>query len=125
MKIVKTYETFIGKETPSEFDVDFAAAKIKHLYSELEVKEMFDNELPNWIEESEISDYEDVYDWFYDLKSDHSKKRQIAFAISEIVVDQLMDWYEKEFNQSLSDEDREILAERIIKHYDGIDPNNW
>ena len=127
MRVVKTYETFIG-----EFDADFVMAKIKHFYSDFKIKEMFDEELPNWVDESEYIKYEDVYDWFYDSHSEDSKnpdiiskKRQIAFATSELVVEQLIDWYEEEFSQDLTDEQREELSKRIIETYEGIDPKNW
>ena len=127
MRVVKTYETFIG-----EFDADFVMAKIKHFYSDFKIKEMFDEELPNWVDESEYIKYEDVYDWFYDSHSEDSKnpdiiskKRQIAFATSELVVEQLIDWYEEEFSQDLTDEQREELSKRIIETYEGINPENW
>jgi hypothetical protein len=128
MRVVKTYETFIG-----EFDADFAMAKIKHFYSDFKIKEMFDEELPNWVDENEVGDkYEDVCDWFYDSHSEDSKnpdiiskKRQIAFATSELVVEQLIDWYEEEFSQDLTDEQREELSKRIIETYEGINPENW
>ena len=128
MRVVKTYETFIG-----EFDSDFVMAKIKHFYTDFKIKEMFDEELPNWVDENEVGDkYEDVYDWFYDSHSEDSKnpdiiskKRQIAFATSELVVEQLIDWYEEEFSQNLTDEQREELSKRIIETYEGIDPKNW
>ena len=128
MRVVKTYETFIG-----EFDADFVMAKIKHFYSDFKIKEMFDEELPNWVDENEVGDkYEDVYDWFYDSHSEDSKnpdiiskKRQIAFATSELVVEQLIDWYEEEFSQDLTDEQREELSKRIIETYEGIDTKNW
>jgi hypothetical protein len=127
MRIVKTYENF------REFDADFVMAKIKHFYSDFKIKEMFDEELPNWVDENEVGDkYEDVCDWFYDSHSEDSKnpdiiskKRQIAFATSELVVEQLIDWYEEEFSQDLTDEQREELSKRIIETYEGIDPENW
>ena len=107
-------------------------AKIKHFYSDFKIKEMFDEELPNWVDESEYIKYEDVCDWFYDSHSEDSKnpdiiskKRQIAFATSELVVEQLIDWYEEEFSQDLTDEQREELSKRIIETYEGIDPKNW
>jgi hypothetical protein len=94
---------------------------------------MFDEELPNWVDENEVSDkYEDVFDWFYDSYSEDSKnpdiiskKRQIAFATSELVVEQLIDWYEEKFSQDLTDEQREELSKRIIETYEGINSENW
>lgn len=133
MKVVKTYETFIGKKVPVEFDPNFAMAKIKHFYNDSEVKDMFDDELRNWVSEDEIGEgWEDIYDWFYDNYKQVSlsqkvvdKKAQLALAVSDVVVDQLIDWYEKEFSQELTEDQRDELSTRIIKTYDGIDPNNW
>jgi len=133
MKIVKTYEIFIDKKVSSEFDANFAIAKIKHFFSEYEVKDLFDEELKNWISEDEIGDsWDSIYNWFYDSYKEESlrqevvdKKAEIALAVSEIVVDQLMDWYEREFKTELTEEQRDELSKRIIKTYEGIDPINW
>jgi len=126
MKLVKKYEAFIGKEISQEFDADFAMAKIKHFYSEYEVKELFDDELPNWVDDSVYQNFEDVCDWFYDNSIDDSDlKKNIAISVSDIVSDQLIDWYEREFKIELTEPQREELSKRIIKTYEGIDPNNW
>lgn len=133
MRIIKLYENFVDDFDTEEFDVDFAMAKIKYIYSEFKIKEMFDIELPNWIDENEVGDkYEDVCDWFYDSHSVNSKnpdiiskKRQTAFVTSELVVEQLIDWYEVKFSKVLTDEQREELSKRIIETYEGINPKNW
>jgi broad-specificity NMP kinase len=126
MKLVKKYEAFIGKEISQEFDADFAMAKIKHFYSEYEVKDLFDDELPNWVDDSVYQNFEDVCDWFYDNSIDDSDlKKNIAISVSDVVTDQLMDWYEREFKIELTEPQREELSKRIIKTYEGIDPNNW
>jgi hypothetical protein len=125
MKTIKTYETFIGKEV-AEFDADFAVAKIKHFYNDYDVKGIFDDELPNWVDDSVYQNFEDVYDWFYDNSIDDSDlKKNIAISVSDIVSDQLIDWYEKEFKIELTEPQRDELSKRIIKTYEGIDPNNW
>jgi hypothetical protein len=111
MKLIKTYENF------SEFDPDFAIAKIKHKYSEYDVKNMVDDEIENWVEENQIGDnYEGKVDWYYD---------NAAGEAEEVVVDQLIDWYETDFNKELTEEQREQLSKLIIKSYPGIDPNNY
>lgn len=134
MKLVKRYETFIGKEVPKEFDANFAIAKIKHFYSEYDVKNIFDDEIVSWVDEDEIPDkYENVWDWFYakmfvdnsEREKLYAKQREVAIVVSEITVDRLIDWYEKEFNMELSEEQREELSKRIIKAYEGINPENW
>ena len=126
MKLVKKYESFIDKTVSTEFDADFAMAKIKHFYSEYEVKDLFDDELPNWVDDSVYQNFEDVCDWFYDNSIDDSDlKKNIAISVSDIVSDQLIDWYEREFKIELTEPQRQELSKRIIKTYEGIDPNNW
>ncbi len=111
MKIVKTYENFM------DFDPDFAIAKIKHFFSDYDVKNMVDDEIENWVEDEQIGDdYEGKVDWYYDNASGESE---------EVVIDQLIDWYEKEFNKELDDTQRDELYKRIVKEYPGIDPNNY
>ena len=126
MKLVKKYESFIGKTVSTEFDADFAMAKIKHFYSEYEVKDLFDDELPNWVDDSVYQNFEDVCDWFYDNSIDDSNlKKNIAISVSDIVSDHLIDWYEREFKIELTEPQRQELSKRIIKTYEGINPNNW
>jgi head-tail adaptor len=111
MKLVKTYENFI------DFDSDFAIAKIKHFYTEYDVKNMVDDEIENWVEEEQIGDsYEGKVDWYYDNASGEAE---------EVVIDQLIDWYEKEFKKELTEDQRIKLSDRILKEYPGIDPNNY
>ena len=59
------------------------------------------------------------------MKKMFDKQRDIAIAVSEITVDRLVDWYEREFKTELTDEQRDVLSKRIIKTYEGIDPINW
>lgn len=117
MRVVKTYETFLGKEVPVDFDPNFAIAKIKHFYSEYDVKNMVDEEIENWVEEDQIGDnYEGKIDWYYDNASGEAE---------EVVVDQLINWYEREFKKELTEEQRNQLSQIIVKEYPGIDPNNY
>ena len=111
MKTIKTYENFM------DFDPDFAIAKIKHFYSDYDVKNMVDDEIENWIEDDQIGDnYEGKVDWYYDNASGEAE---------EVVIGQLINWYEDEFKKELDEEQKDQLFKRIIKEYPGIDPNNY
>lgn len=111
MKTIKTYENFM------DFDPDFAIAKIKHFYSDYDVKNMVDDEIENWVEDDQIGDnYEGKVDWYYDNASGEAE---------EVVIGQLINWYEDEFKKELDEEQKEQLFKRIIKEYPGIDPNNY
>ena len=117
MKLIKLYEAFIGKEVPTDFDADFAVAKIKHFYSEYDVKNMVDDEIENWVEDDQIGDnYEGKVDWYYDNASGEAE---------EVVIGQLINWYEDEFKKELTEEQKNQLYEIIIKEYPGINPNNY
>jgi hypothetical protein len=111
MKTIKTYENFM------DFDPDFAIAKIKHFYSDYDVKNMVDDEIENWVEDDQISDnYEGKVDWYYDNASGEAE---------EVVIGQLINWYEDEFKKELNEEQKDQLSKVIIKEYPGIDPNNY
>jgi BioD-like phosphotransacetylase family protein len=111
MKTIKTYENFM------DFDPDFAIAKIKHFYSDYDVKNMVDNEIENWVEDDQISNnYEGKVDWYYDNASGEAE---------EVVIGQLINWYEDEFKKELNEEQKDQLSKVIIKEYPGIDPNNY
>lgn len=117
MRIVKKYESFIEKEVPTEFDANFAISKIKHFFSEYDVKGMVDEEIENWVDDNQIGDnYEGKIDWYYDNGSGEAE---------EIVIDQLIDWYQTEFKKELTDEQKEELSSSIIKNYDLLSPNNY
>ncbi len=128
MKIVKTYESFISESIDLE-PIDL----IKKNYTEYDVKQLFDDELKNWISVDEIGDnWEDIYDWFYDNLEKESlteeviaKKTGLILSVSEFVVDQLINWYEKESENQLSKEEREKLSKEIIESYTGLNPNNY
>ena len=121
MKIVKTYEAFINESKDLE-PIDL----IKKNYNDYDVKGIFDGELPNWVDDSVYQNFEDVCDWFYDNSIDDSDlKKKIVISVSDYVSDQLINWYEKESENQLSEEERAKLSEEIIKSYKGINPNNW
>jgi hypothetical protein len=120
MKTVKTYETFIDKKVPTDFDSDFAIAKIKHFYTAYDVKNMVDDEIENWVEDHQVGDeHEGKVDWYYDHGTESSGEAE------EVIVDQLINWYEKEFDKELTEEQREELSQKIIESYPGLDPNNY
>lgn len=118
MKLVKTYETFIGHEVPQEFDADFAIAKIKHFFSEYDVKNMVDDEIENWVDDSNLSEinrnnqeYETKREWYDDHGTGEAE---------EVVAEQLANWYQREFKKELTDEELESLIKKISETYDTL-----
>ena len=114
MKIVKTYESFIN-EAKKLGPIDL----IKKNYTQYDVKNMIDEEIPNWVEEDQIGDkYDGAVDWYYDNG---------AGGAEEVVIVQLINWYEKESGNQLSEEKRAKLSKEIInkQNYPGLDPDNY
>lgn len=107
MKSIKTYERFI-LETLIEFDPDFALSKIKDFYSQSQIEKMIRDEVDNWVEDTESSEYENPMDWYSNNGSGE---------VEEIVIDQLMDWYEREYVTELTDSQRVDLSNKIIATY--------
>lgn len=107
MKSIKRYERFI-LETQTEFDLDFALLKIKDFYSQSQIEKMIRDEVGNWIEDTESREYENPMDWY----SSHG-----SGEVEEIVIDQLMDWYEGEYSTELTDSQRVDLSNQIIATY--------
>ena len=106
MRVVKTYENFL------EFDIDFAMAKIKHHFSDYDVKNMVDDEIENWVDDSNLGqEYENKREWY---------DKHGAGEAEEVVADEIVDWYEKEFSKELDDKQRENLYNLVLKTYDTL-----
>jgi len=106
MKIIKLYEEFMDKKSPDGFDPNLAIAKIKHSYlltkmnsmsksqkemTDYDVKNLVEAEIEELIEDDQVGDnYEGKVDWYYSNGSGEAE---------EIVVDQLIDWYQREYKE--------------------------
>lgn len=112
MKLLKTYENF------REFDIDFTMAKIKHNYPEHDVKNLVDEEIENWVDDENLSDinrngykYETKREWYDDHGSGEAE---------EVVADQLVEWYEKEYSEKFTEEQKKQLSQRLLDTYDSL-----
>jgi len=103
MKYLKKYN-----ENSEEFDVTFAMSKIKEKYSEQEVAEMVDEEILNWVDPNWEEDYESEYDWYIDHNNDEAQ---------DVVIEQIINWYKKEYNKELSIDEYSELFDEIKYHY--------
>jgi hypothetical protein len=103
MKYLKKYN-----ENSEEFDVTFAMSKIKEKYSEQEVAEMFDEEILNWVDPNWEEDYESEYDWYIYHNNDEAQ---------DVVIEQIINWYKKEYNKELSTDEYSELFDEIKSHY--------
>jgi hypothetical protein len=95
-------------ESNVEFDVEFAITKIKDKFSEDEVNILFDNELLEWVDPDWSDEYDSEYDWYVEHNNGEAQ---------DVVIDQLIDWYMKEYGEISVDEQIE-LKDRIKKEYD-------
>lgn len=114
MRVVKTYETFIGKKVPVEFDPNFAMAKIKHFYSEYDVKNLVDEEIEELVDDSNLSsgNYETKREWYDQFGNGEAE---------ELVAERLADWYESEWGKELSEEEKELIVKTVLDEKTGYD----
>ena len=97
-----------NENSESDFDLEFAMSKIKENYSEEKVAEMFDEELLEWVDPDWEEDYESEYDWYVDHNNGEAQ---------DVVIEQIIDWYKKEYSKSLSDDEHSELFYEIKSHY--------
>lgn len=102
MKYLKTYESL------DEFDINFAMAKIKDKYSDMDVAQMFDEELLEWVDPDWEDEYESEYDWYIDHNNGEAQ---------DVVIESIIDWYKKEFDKKLTTDQYSELFDEIKSHY--------
>lgn len=96
-------------ENSAEFDINFAMSKISENYPESLVIEMYDEELLNWVDSSwEEDGYDCEYDWYIDHNNGEAQ---------DVVYDQIIDWYKKEYDENLSIDNQLELLEKIKEKY--------
>lgn len=105
----------------TEEDMDFALIKIKSKYSIDEVKKMIHDEAKEWVEilgiestgeEKEVNDNDIIK--LYNKTS--------CFEAQEMVLDNIIEWYTKEFNKELDDDEWWDLSVKISQYYG---PSIW
>jgi hypothetical protein len=99
----------IIKENLSNFDLDFAMAKIKEEFDEDKVISMFDDEVLEWVDSDWEDEYESEYDWYMDHNNGEAQ---------DSVVNQIINWYKKEFDKRLSIDEHSDLFDAIKSEYD-------
>jgi len=108
MKYLNKYKKFNESESSEEFDLDFAMSKIKEKYSEMDVAEMFDQELLEWVDPDWEEEYESEYDWYMDHNNSEAQ---------DVVIESIINWYKKEFNKKISSDDYSQLFDEIKSNY--------
>ncbi len=109
MKTVKTYETFLEKR----FDINFAIAKIKHKYSEYDVKNLVDEEIEELVDDNSLTDkYETKREWYDDHGNGEAE---------ELASERLVDLYESEFDEELSEHQKVALSRALLDEKSGYD----
>jgi hypothetical protein len=105
MKYLRKYNE---NESSSEFDLDFAMAKIREHFSEDKVINMFDNEVMEWIDSDWADDYDNEYDWYVDHNNGEAQ---------DVVIDSLLNWFKKEYNKKLNIDQHCDLHDAIKEEY--------
>jgi tRNA A37 N6-isopentenylltransferase MiaA len=101
-------EKYSKSESVEEFDLDFAMSKVKEKYSEMDVAEMFDQELLEWVDPDWEEEYESEYDWYMDHNNGEAQ---------DVVIESIINWYRGEFNKKLSSDNYMELFDEIKSHY--------
>jgi hypothetical protein len=97
------------KENLETFDLQFAMAKIKEHFDEDKVIGMFDDEVLEWVDSDWEDEYESEYDWYVDHNNGEAQ---------DSVITQIINWYKKEFNKTLSIDEHSELFDAIKSEYD-------
>lgn len=97
------------KENLEAFDLQFAMAKIKDHFDEDKVIGMFDDEVLEWVDSDWEDDYESEYDWYVDHNNGEAQ---------DSVINQIINWYKKEFNKNLNIDEYSELFDAIKSEYD-------
>lgn len=97
MRNIKKFESF------SDLNEDFIIVKIIENFTEGKVSELLDLEIEEWIEEGNKKDIYNNYN---------------TGECQEIVAERLLDWYEQEHSQQLTELERDYLVSRLITRYD-------
>jgi len=109
MKYLKKF----NENSESDFDLEFAISKIKEKYSESDINTMFDNELLEWVHlDWEDDGYDSEYDWYINHNNGEAQ---------DVIIEQIIDWYKKEYNKNLSTDDEIKLFKGIKSYYKTLD----
>jgi hypothetical protein len=84
-------------------------AKIKEQFDEDKVIGMFDEEVLEWVDSDWQDDYESEYDWYIDHNNGEAQ---------DSVINQIINWYKKEFDKRLNIDDHSDLFDAIKSEYD-------
>jgi hypothetical protein len=96
------------REYKSNFDIDFAIAKIKEHFKTEDVKKMFDQEVLEWIDDNWQEGFETQLDWYVDHNNGEAQ---------DSVINQIIKWYVSKFDNNLSDKDKMDLFKLIQLEY--------
>jgi hypothetical protein len=104
------YDILNKSESIEDFDLEFVMSKIKEKYSEMDVAQMFDQELLEWIHpEWEDDGYESEYDWYINHNNGEAQ---------DSVITQIINWFKKEFDKNLIIDEHSELFDAIKSEYD-------
>lgn len=104
MNYLKLFENFEQdqKNLNNEFDLEFALAKIKDEFNFDKVKKMLDDEILEWIPEGNQESSEEV----------------TQQAAQDIIIEHMIDWYEKTYpSTTITEEVKNKLIEGIKRDY--------
>lgn len=103
MKYIKTYESL------GEFNIESSFSKILKEFPESRVIDMYDNEWPNWVDDTwEDEGYDSDYDWYNDHNNGEAQ---------DVVYEEIISWFCDTQGEVLLDKEREELYNKIKEEY--------
>lgn len=94
-------ERVLSKRGSKEQDIDFIMTKIKEEYSLEKAKEMFDDEVEEWIPEDK-----DI-EWYQEHSNGEAQ---------DVIISIMIGWFEENYNK-ISDDIYDKVSDEIGKHY--------
>ncbi len=89
-------------------DSNFIMGKIKQKFTKDLVSKMLEDEIKMWVSDDWVNDFKSESDWY----TIHG-----GGEAEEIIIDQMIDWFEKEFNREVNEEQRTSLKDEIENEY--------
>jgi hypothetical protein len=92
----------------SNFNVESALSQIKKEFPESRYTSMLDEEILSWVDDNWEEDHETEYEYYVD----HNNREA-----EDVVISQMISWYERKNNVKLSQDEGNALAEKIEENY--------
>lgn len=109
MKYIKKFN--LSESNSEQFDLESAMDIITKKYDEETVLSNLDEEILEWVDDDWRDEYESEYEWYIDHNNGEAQ---------ESVINQIINWYKRESNVHLNDDEYSKLFNSIKDKYNLI-----